>query len=80
MNGIHVWFGFAKLLVAFKPRKYIIKMYISATETVCNKLLCFFNDNWQIFKTNPEDLDIKDVIFKEDAKCCINGYKASADR
>jgi amyotrophic lateral sclerosis 2 protein len=55
---------------------------ISAIDIACNnKILYFVSSNGQVFKTNPEDLDIKEeIILKEDAKCCSHGYKTSEQR
>lgn len=55
---------------------------ISAIDIACNNnILYFVSDNGQVFKTDPEDLDIKEeIILKEDAKCCSHGYKTSGHR
>ncbi|PNF38029.1 hypothetical protein B7P43_G02377 [Cryptotermes secundus] len=55
---------------------------ISAIDIACNnKILYFVSDSGQVFKTDPEDLAIKEeIILKEDAKCCSHGYKTSGHR
>ncbi|KAJ4433880.1 hypothetical protein ANN_16193, partial [Periplaneta americana] len=55
---------------------------ISAIDIACNtKILYFVNDNGQVFKTTPEDLDAKEeIVLKEDAKCCSHGYKTSGHK
>jgi amyotrophic lateral sclerosis 2 protein len=55
---------------------------ITAIDITCNnKILYFVTDNGQVFKTNPENLDVKEeIILKEDAKCCCHGYKTSEQK
>ena len=54
---------------------------ITAIDITCdNKVLYFVTDNGQVFKSDPENLDVKEeIILKEDAKCC-HGYKTSEQR
>lgn len=53
---------------------------ITAIDITCdNKVLYFVADNGQVFKSDPENLDVKEeIILKGDAKC--HGYKTSEHR
>lgn len=55
---------------------------ITAIDIACNnKVLYFVSSNGHVFKTDPEDLDIKEeIILKEDVKCCSHGYKTSGQK
>lgn len=54
---------------------------ITAIDIACdNKVLYFVTDNGRVFKTGPENLDVKEeIILKENAKCC-HGYKTFEQR
>jgi len=54
---------------------------ITAIDITCdNKVLYFVTDNGQVFKSDPENLDVKEeIILKENGKCC-HGYKTSEHR
>nr|CAD7455674.1 unnamed protein product [Timema tahoe] len=55
---------------------HLKKTNISAIDISCNKnSLYFVNDVGQVFRTT-ESLDTyEEIVLKEDAKCCVHGYK-----
>lgn len=74
-NDSFIWYG----NVSSDFMLHLKQSDISAVDITCTKThLYYTNDSGRVFKVSPIDLeDWTEIIFNQDAKCCVHGYRTS---